>query len=196
MRARVALTWDVKSQKSQVNSLHVLSRIPEGAEHHGGRLHRGQPLALHVAHDHPDPVQRGDHLVQVAADTRLSHCRGVRHRRLQRARCPRHQPQQHPLGHLRDRPHTGQLRLPARPCHRGRDAHAGDTRHHAVTAHFLTPDDGAEIMARHARRHPRTARRLCAFTGLPPDGTNAGFRKAGRTIPFVRLDAGPGSRLP
>jgi deazaflavin-dependent oxidoreductase (nitroreductase family) len=30
-------------------------------------------------------------------------------------------------------------------------------RRHAVTARFLTPDDGAEIMARYARRHPRTA---------------------------------------
>ncbi|WP_328934992.1 MULTISPECIES: nitroreductase family deazaflavin-dependent oxidoreductase [unclassified Streptomyces] len=70
------------------------------------------------------------------------------------------------------------------------------TRHHAVTARFLTPDDSAEIMARYARRRPRTAQRLCAFMGLPPDGTDAGFREAGRNIPFVRLDAGPGSRLP
>ncbi|MCX5052005.1 nitroreductase family deazaflavin-dependent oxidoreductase [Streptomyces sp. NBC_00201] len=69
-------------------------------------------------------------------------------------------------------------------------------RHHAVTAHFLTPDDGAEIMARYARRHPRTARRLCTFMGLPSDGSEAGFREAGRAIPFVRLNAGPGSRLP
>lgn len=67
-------------------------------------------------------------------------------------------------------------------------------RHHAVTARFLTPDDGAEIMARYARRRPRTARRLCAFMGLPADGTDAGFREAGRSAPFVRLDAGPGAR--
>ncbi|WP_406177449.1 nitroreductase family deazaflavin-dependent oxidoreductase [Streptomyces sp. NBC_00996] len=69
-------------------------------------------------------------------------------------------------------------------------------RHHAVTAHFLAPDDGAEIMARYALRHPRTARRLCTFMGFPSDGTDAGFREAGRAVPFVRLDAGPGSRLP
>ncbi|MFR0355604.1 nitroreductase family deazaflavin-dependent oxidoreductase [Streptomyces sediminimaris] len=68
------------------------------------------------------------------------------------------------------------------------------TRHHAVTAHFLTPDDGAGIMARHARRRPRAARRLCAFTGLPADGTESGYREAGRAVPFVRLEAGPGSR--
>ncbi|MFJ9543795.1 nitroreductase family deazaflavin-dependent oxidoreductase [Streptomyces sp. NPDC101225] len=70
------------------------------------------------------------------------------------------------------------------------------TRRHAVTAHFLTPGDGAEIMARYARRRPRTARRLGAFTGLRTDGTDAGFREAGGAVPFVRLEAGPGARLP
>lgn len=66
-------------------------------------------------------------------------------------------------------------------------------RHHAVTAHFLTPGDGAEIMERYARRHPGTARRLCAFMGLPSDGSEAGFRDAGRAIPFVRLDVSTGT---
>ncbi|MGQ4379003.1 nitroreductase family deazaflavin-dependent oxidoreductase [Streptomyces sp. SAS_267] len=61
-------------------------------------------------------------------------------------------------------------------------------RHHAVTAHFLTADDGADIMARYGGRHPRTARRLCAFMKLPSDGSEASFRDAGRAIPFVRLD--------
>ncbi|MEV8066542.1 nitroreductase family deazaflavin-dependent oxidoreductase [Streptomyces sp. NPDC085995] len=67
-------------------------------------------------------------------------------------------------------------------------------RHHAVTAHFLGPDEGADIMARYARRHPRTARRLCAFLGLPADGTDGDFRDAGRAIPFVLLRAGSGFR--
>lgn len=61
-------------------------------------------------------------------------------------------------------------------------------RPHAVTARFLSPDDGADIMADYARRHPRTASRLCAFIGLPADGSEASFREAGRSIPFVRLD--------
>ncbi|MEV6481813.1 nitroreductase family deazaflavin-dependent oxidoreductase [Streptomyces sp. NPDC051576] len=65
--------------------------------------------------------------------------------------------------------------------------------HHAVTARFLAAVDGAEIMTRYARRHPRTARRLCAFMGFAPDGTGAGFREAGRAVPFVRLGTGPGS---
>ncbi|WP_327424919.1 nitroreductase family deazaflavin-dependent oxidoreductase [Streptomyces sp. NBC_01527] len=66
--------------------------------------------------------------------------------------------------------------------------------HHAVTAHFLTRDDGAEIMARHCRQHPRTARRLCAFFDLAADGSEAAFRSAGSAIPVVRLDdAGPWS---
>ncbi|MGW7426019.1 nitroreductase family deazaflavin-dependent oxidoreductase [Streptomyces sp. NPDC054813] len=65
---------------------------------------------------------------------------------------------------------------------------------HAVTARFLPPDEGAEIMARYARHHPRTARRLCAFMGYAPDGTDAGYRLAGRAIPFVLLEAAPGFR--
>ncbi|GAA5082550.1 nitroreductase family deazaflavin-dependent oxidoreductase [Streptomyces similanensis] len=67
-------------------------------------------------------------------------------------------------------------------------------RHHAVTAHFLNPEEGADIMARYARRHPRTARRLCAFLGLPADGAEDGFRDAGRAVPFVILRAGSGFR--
>ncbi|WP_306185361.1 MULTISPECIES: nitroreductase family deazaflavin-dependent oxidoreductase [unclassified Streptomyces] len=66
-------------------------------------------------------------------------------------------------------------------------------RHLAVTAHFLTADEGAEIMARQAQRHPRLARRMCALMGLPTDGSTASFRDAGRVIPFVRLDADAGA---
>ncbi|MFJ3336022.1 nitroreductase family deazaflavin-dependent oxidoreductase [Streptomyces sp. NPDC086766] len=69
-------------------------------------------------------------------------------------------------------------------------------RRYAVTAHFLTSDDGAEIMAHYAALHPRIARRLCAFMGLPSHGTDAGFREAGRSIPFVRLVAGTDSPPP
>ncbi|WP_327342330.1 nitroreductase family deazaflavin-dependent oxidoreductase [Streptomyces europaeiscabiei] len=62
-------------------------------------------------------------------------------------------------------------------------------RHYAVDARFLPPEEGAEVMAHYAVRHPRFARRLCAFMGLTVDGSAASFREAGRTIPFVRLDA-------
>ncbi|WP_437064330.1 nitroreductase/quinone reductase family protein [Streptomyces sp. enrichment culture] len=62
-------------------------------------------------------------------------------------------------------------------------------RRHAVTAHFLNCEDGAETFAGYARRHPRTARRLCAYPGLPANGSEAPFRAARRAIPFVRLDA-------
>ncbi|MFF7794547.1 nitroreductase family deazaflavin-dependent oxidoreductase [Streptomyces sp. NPDC007991] len=64
----------------------------------------------------------------------------------------------------------------------------------AVTARFLSPDEGAEVMADYARRHPRTARRLCAFMGLPHDGGEASLREAGRAVPFVRLESADGSR--
>ncbi|WP_260459833.1 hypothetical protein [Streptomyces sp. WAC04114] len=50
-------------------------------------------------------------------------------------------------------------------------------------------------MAGDARRHPRAARRLCGFVGVPADGGEASFREAGQAIPFVRLDAsGEGGR--
>ncbi|MFG2549443.1 nitroreductase family deazaflavin-dependent oxidoreductase [Streptomyces sp. NPDC048581] len=67
-------------------------------------------------------------------------------------------------------------------------------RPHAVTARFLPPDEGAEIMAGYARRHPRTARSLCAYMGLYVDGGEASYREAGRAVPFVRLDAAVGRR--
>ncbi|MFV0133646.1 nitroreductase family deazaflavin-dependent oxidoreductase [Streptomyces sp. HMX87] len=67
-------------------------------------------------------------------------------------------------------------------------------RHHAVTAHFLSPDEGASIMADYARRHPGTARRLCSFMGFDVDDGEASFREAGRSIPFVGLDAATGRR--
>jgi deazaflavin-dependent oxidoreductase (nitroreductase family) len=61
-------------------------------------------------------------------------------------------------------------------------------RPHAVTASFLPLGEGAEAMADYARRHPRAARRLCAFMGIPVDGGEASYHAAGREIPFVRLD--------
>ncbi|QHY98779.1 hypothetical protein SSPS47_27105 [Streptomyces sp. S4.7] len=70
------------------------------------------------------------------------------------------------------------------------------SRHYAVTAVFLSPEEGAGIMALYARRHPRTAHRLCTLMGFPVDGGEASFRRAGRSIPFVRLKSAPGIRLP
>ncbi|MET9149246.1 nitroreductase family deazaflavin-dependent oxidoreductase [Streptomyces sp. NPDC004042] len=63
-------------------------------------------------------------------------------------------------------------------------------RHHAVTAHFLTPDEGAAVMSRYAARTPRLARRLCAFMGFHAADDATLFREAGRSIPFVRLSTG------
>ncbi|WP_208643423.1 hypothetical protein [Streptomyces diastatochromogenes] len=54
----------------------------------------------------------------------------------------------------------------------------------------------AEIMERYGRRHPRAALRLCAFMGIPADGTDAGFQEVGRAIPFLRLDIDIDLRLP
>ncbi|GAA1227420.1 MULTISPECIES: nitroreductase family deazaflavin-dependent oxidoreductase [Streptomyces] len=69
-------------------------------------------------------------------------------------------------------------------------------RNYAVTARFLSAEEGGEIMSRYAPAHPRMARRLCAFMGFDVDGTTESYRQAGRQIPFIRLDADPGRRLP
>lgn len=64
-------------------------------------------------------------------------------------------------------------------------------RFHAVTAQVLDPDEGGELMARYAPRHPRVARRLCAYMGFEVDGGAEDYRRVGRSIPFVRLTEGP-----
>ncbi|QBR09786.1 nitroreductase family deazaflavin-dependent oxidoreductase [Streptomyces sp. S501] len=70
------------------------------------------------------------------------------------------------------------------------------SRHFAVTAHFLTAEEGGEAMVRYAAARPRTARRLCPFMGFATDGSPDAYRRVGCEIPFVRLDAGPGQLLP
>lgn len=59
--------------------------------------------------------------------------------------------------------------------------------YHAVSARFLPPAEGGELMARYAARRPRTARRLCAYTGFGVDGGTEDYRRAGAAIPFVVL---------
>ncbi|WP_407548482.1 hypothetical protein QOM21_04870 [Streptomyces sp. Pv4-95] len=45
-------------------------------------------------------------------------------------------------------------------------------------------------MARYASRRPRLARRVRSFMGVDVDGS-----EAGRSLPFVRLEATAGERL-
>lgn len=69
-------------------------------------------------------------------------------------------------------------------------------RFHAVTAQTLTAEEGGELMTRYAPRHPRTARRLCAYMGFTVDGSAQDYRRVGESVPFVRLTEGaaPSSR--
>lgn len=60
-------------------------------------------------------------------------------------------------------------------------------RFHVVTAQFVAAEEGGELMARYAARHPH---RLCAYLGREPDGSADGYRRAGASISFVRLIAG------
>ncbi|MFI6055042.1 nitroreductase family deazaflavin-dependent oxidoreductase [Streptomyces violascens] len=62
-------------------------------------------------------------------------------------------------------------------------------RQHAVTARFLSEEEGGRIMAAYAPRHPRAARVLCSYMGFETDGSAESFRLAGEQIPFVRLEA-------
>ena len=62
-------------------------------------------------------------------------------------------------------------------------------RRHDVVARFLPPQEGGELMARYATRHPRVARRLSAFMGFEvSDGSAEEFRRVGESIPFVRFE--------
>lgn len=56
-----------------------------------------------------------------------------------------------------------------------------------VVASTLPPEEGAELMARYAMRHPKAAKRLCRIMGFAVDGGEADFRAVGERIPFVRF---------
>ncbi|QKW37314.1 nitroreductase family deazaflavin-dependent oxidoreductase [Actinomadura sp. NAK00032] len=64
------------------------------------------------------------------------------------------------------------------------------TRTQATAAPIAT-DEGAEIMARYAVRHPSAARRLCKLMGFAVDGSTEDYREVGRHIPFVRFTKRP-----
>lgn len=56
-----------------------------------------------------------------------------------------------------------------------------------AVASFLSKEEGGEIMARYASRHPAVAARLVRFMGFEVDGTPQGFRAVGESLPFVRV---------
>ncbi|MFJ7999642.1 nitroreductase family deazaflavin-dependent oxidoreductase [Streptomyces sp. NPDC096310] len=62
-------------------------------------------------------------------------------------------------------------------------------RYHAVTAHFVPPEECGLIMERYARTRPRAARTLCSSLGLAAEADgDRGYRGAGERIAFVRLE--------
>ena len=58
----------------------------------------------------------------------------------------------------------------------------------------LTPEDGGDLMARYAPRHPWIAARLVRFMGFEVDGSASDYREVGQAIPFLRLVSGRGER--
>ncbi|TDD83811.1 nitroreductase family deazaflavin-dependent oxidoreductase [Actinomadura darangshiensis] len=65
-----------------------------------------------------------------------------------------------------------------------------------ATAAPIATDEGAEIMARYAPRHPAAARQLCKLMGFAVDGSVEDYRQVGRQIPFVRFTPGTSSENP
>jgi deazaflavin-dependent oxidoreductase (nitroreductase family) len=76
-------------------------------------------------------------------------------------------------------------------CHTPQATIQSGRRYHAVTADFPSAEEGGWIMVRYAMAHPHPAQRLCAYMGFTVDGSVEGFRRAGESIPFVRLESGP-----
>ncbi|MCF6526460.1 nitroreductase family deazaflavin-dependent oxidoreductase [Streptomyces sp. JJ36] len=63
------------------------------------------------------------------------------------------------------------------------------SRRHRVDARFLPAEEGGELMARYADRHPRAARRLSRFMGFTVrQGSAAEYRRVGAGVPFVRFE--------
>ncbi|TDC62078.1 nitroreductase family deazaflavin-dependent oxidoreductase [Actinomadura sp. GC306] len=66
----------------------------------------------------------------------------------------------------------------------------GGTKRQATAAPIPT-EEGAEIMAHYAARHPAAARRLCKLMGFAVDGSAEDYREVGEHIPFVRFTVHP-----
>ncbi|MEU4245699.1 nitroreductase family deazaflavin-dependent oxidoreductase [Actinoplanes sp. NPDC026619] len=56
-----------------------------------------------------------------------------------------------------------------------------------VTAIPVPAEEGGELMARYAVRHPAAARRLCKLMGFVVDGSAEDYREVGRRVPFVQF---------
>ncbi|GAB3498171.1 nitroreductase family deazaflavin-dependent oxidoreductase [Amycolatopsis cihanbeyliensis] len=56
-----------------------------------------------------------------------------------------------------------------------------------VTAEQLSTEEGGDLMARYAARHPRAARKLCRLMGFAVDGSAEDYRTVGREVPFLRF---------
>lgn len=60
-----------------------------------------------------------------------------------------------------------------------------------ATATPVSADDGPDLMARYAARHPRAAKGLCRIMGFAVDGSASDYRAVGSHLPFVRFTPRP-----
>ncbi|MCP3798064.1 hypothetical protein NLX83_02220 [Allokutzneria sp. A3M-2-11 16] len=56
-----------------------------------------------------------------------------------------------------------------------------------MTAVPLSTEEGGEVMARYAPRHPGAARNLMRFMGFRVDGSVEDYREVGQRLPFLRF---------
>ncbi|MGH3355381.1 MAG: GNAT family N-acetyltransferase [Nocardioidaceae bacterium] len=61
-------------------------------------------------------------------------------------------------------------------------------RRTVVRATPLSAEDGGEAMVEYARRHPLAARVMARYMGFEIDGTEAGYRRVGHRVAYLRLE--------
>ncbi len=135
----------------------VVRGLAERAEQGGGGLDRDQTLAADIADEQPDPVRRGDGLVEVAADACLRVGGEVEALQEEVADPVRYRSEQDALRDLRNEAHIGERALPAGPMggqDRAEGTHQGgaDVRGHVMAVPQIA--DGPARTARGARQYP------------------------------------------
>lgn len=146
----------------------MVGRLAERAEQRGRRLHRAQPLALHVAEEQPGAAGARLDVVEVPADPGLAVGGEVHRRVVEAAPARRHRAQHRAPGGLGDVHHVQHAPLAADPHRTGQDredaAHADEDEVGKSGLVLVFPgrvhlDVGGDRQAGEDRRGPHPADR-------------------------------------